>query len=50
MANVKVFADKQIGKWTDQKVYASDLSIQGHKKENAVNRHILVFPQYFLSY
>jgi hypothetical protein len=28
MANVKVFADRQ----TDQKLYAPDLSIRGHKK------------------
>jgi hypothetical protein len=30
MVNVKVFADRQ----TDQKLYAPDLSIRGHKKEN----------------
>jgi hypothetical protein len=35
MANVKVFADRQTDKQTDgpgQKLYAPDLSIQGHKK------------------
>ena len=32
MANVKVFADKQTDKWTGQKLYASNLLMQGHKK------------------
>ena len=31
MANVSAFADKQTDKWTGQKLYAPDLSIQGHK-------------------
>jgi hypothetical protein len=31
MANVKVFADRQTNRRTGQKLYAPDLSIQGHK-------------------
>ena len=33
MANVKVFAGKQTDKWTGQKLYAPDLSMQGHKNQ-----------------
>ena len=32
MANVKVFADIEMDKRTGQKLYALDLSMQGHKK------------------
>ena len=31
MANVKVFADKQTDKRTGRKLYAPDISMQGHK-------------------
>ena len=31
MANVKVFVDKQTDRHTGQKLYAPDLSMQGHK-------------------
>jgi hypothetical protein len=37
MANVKVFADRQTDRWTGQKLYAPDLSIRGHKKQENNN-------------
>ena len=33
MANIKVFADKQTDKWTDQKLYAPNQSIRTHKNQ-----------------
>ena len=50
MANVKVFGYKHTEKltdrwtkWTGQKLYAPDLSMQGHKKKNVGNL-IFFFP------
>jgi hypothetical protein len=37
MANVNVFADRQINRRTGQKLYAPDLSIQGHKKRQTLD-------------
>jgi hypothetical protein len=31
MANVKVFADRQTNRWTEQKLYAPGLLIRGHR-------------------
>ena len=33
MVNVKLFEDKQKEKWTGQKIFASYLSMPGHKKK-----------------
>ena len=42
MANVKIFADKQTDKRTGQKLYAPDLSMWGHKKDEGRSRELLV--------
>ena len=42
MAHVKVFADKQTDKRTDQKLYAPDLSIRGHKNRDHLKTPAIV--------
>jgi hypothetical protein len=40
MTNVKVFEDREINRRTCQKLYAPDLSIQGHKNsESKIPKH-----------
>jgi hypothetical protein len=42
MANVKVFADRQINRRRGQKLYAPDLSILGHKKHTEFLKSISI--------